>query len=129
MAIVRDARTKLRIVPVYMTKLSWLGQTLTGLSVEDQLKFSTFDVEGNRLYDQYWEFINSKKGMGAGQMDYRYDLKEYPNKTKKFFLPVSSNRKIPTQNLNIQTSTFKTNHKVFVETYGAIRGPDAFEEF
>ena len=75
MAIVRDARTKLRIVPVYMTKLSWLGQTLTGLSVEDQLKFSTFDVEGNRLYDQYWEFINSKKGMGAGQMDYRYDLK------------------------------------------------------
>ena len=104
MAIVRDARTKLRIVPVYMTKLSWLGQTLTGLSVEDQLKFSTFDVEGNRLYDQYWEFINSKRGMGAGQMDYRYDLIEYPNKTKKFFLPGSSNRKIPTQNLNIQTN-------------------------
>jgi hypothetical protein len=110
---------------VYAAKLSWLGGgDLVGLSVEDQIQFASVGIS-----TQYWNFINSGEGMNAGQMDYRYDLLEYPNKVKKFFLPGSSRRKIPTQNLNIQTSTFKTNPRIFTERYGPIHGFEAFQEF
>ena len=97
---------------------------------DEQLRLATHGLTiTNSLYEQWFSFMNDGTGLDVGQMEYKHDLQEYPNKVKKFFLPGTSLRTIPTQNLNIQTSTFKTNWKVFVDRYGPIRGPNVFEEF
>jgi hypothetical protein len=97
---------------------------------DEQLHLATHSlIITNSLYEQWFSFMNDGTGLDAGQMEYKHDLQEYPNKVKKFFLPGTSLRTIPTQNLNIQTSTFKTNWKVFTERYGPIRGPNVFQEF
>ena len=108
--------TGLDTVFLTLGKLSFINidKGMFHLTLKDKLKFASVSL-------RQLQFMNFRdRILKLNQSHYGWDVKEYPNKVKMFFVPGTSNRKVPMQNLNIQTSTIKTYPKVFVERYGAI---------
>ena len=69
-------------------------------------------------------FIQREGDPGASQMDYIYNLVEYPSRIKKLFIKGNSKKEVPRQVLNIVTNSFQTRPKVFFSRYDV-----EFEEF
>ena len=69
-------------------------------------------------------FIQREGDPGASQMDYIYNLVEYPSRIKKLFIKGNSKKEVPRQVLNIVTNSFQTRPKVFFNRYDV-----EFEEF
>ena len=93
-----------------------------------------FDGVGwNELNDEFYDnsvkfqnqlrFIETYHELGENFRTYIYDLKEYPSRIKKLFIKGNSEKKVPIQNLNIQTNTFETNNDVYYDRY-IIPDPD-----
>ena len=82
-------------------------------------------------------FIETYHELGENFRTYIYDLKEYPSRIKKLFIKGNSEKKVPIQNLNIQTNTFETNNDVYYarnmipdpENPGELKNDLDFEEF
>ena len=69
-------------------------------------------------------FIERYGDSDASQMDYIYNLVEYPSRIKKLFIKGNSKKEVPRQVLNIVTNSFQTRPKVFFSRYDV-----EFEEF
>lgn len=69
-------------------------------------------------------FIEKYGDADASQMDYIYNLKEYPSRIKKLFIKGDSKKEVPRQVLNIVTNSFRTRPKVFFNRFDM-----EFEEF
>ena len=69
-------------------------------------------------------FIQKEGNPAASQMDYIYNLVEYPSRIKKLFIKGNSKKEVPRQVLNIVTNSFQTRPKVFFSRYDV-----EFEEF
>jgi hypothetical protein len=54
---------------------------------------------------------------GAAQLDYAYNLVEYPSRIKKLFIKGGSKKEVPRQVLNIVTNSFTTKPQVFFDRY------------
>ena len=54
---------------------------------------------------------------GAAQLDYAYNLTEYPSRIKKLFIKGGSKKEVPRQVLNIVTNSFTTKPQVFFERH------------
>ena len=54
---------------------------------------------------------------GAAQLDYAYNLVEYPSRIKKLFIKGDSKKEVPRQVLNIVTNSFTTKPQVFFDRY------------
>ena len=54
---------------------------------------------------------------GAAQLDYAYNLTEYPSRIKKLFIKGGSKKEVPRQVLNIVTNSFTTKPQVFFDRY------------
>ena len=54
---------------------------------------------------------------GAAQLDYAYNLTEYPSRIKKLFIKGDSKKEVPRQVLNIVTNSFTTKPQVFFDRY------------
>ena len=96
----------------------------------EHLKRSSAEVERKLDIFQYV--------LGNLQNQYQFDFTEYFNRIKKFFLPsvkrddykTSKGVEIPTQRLNIRTSTFETDPIEFAKRYPQYAYPSTeFEEF
>ena len=61
---------------------------------------------------------------GAAQLDYAYNLVEYPSRIKKLFIKGDSKKKVQRQVLNIITNSFTTNPEEFFNRHDM-----EFEEF
>ena len=70
------------------------------------------------------QFIKREGDPAASQMDYIYNLIEYPSRIKKLFIKGNSKKEVPRQVLNIVTNSFQTRPKVFFSRYDV-----KFEEF
>ena len=69
-------------------------------------------------------FLQREGDPAASQMDYVYNLIEYPSRIKKLFIKGNSKKEVPRQVLNIVTNSFQTRPKVFFSRYDV-----EFEEF
>ena len=69
-------------------------------------------------------FIQREGHADASEMDYIYNLVEYPSRIKKLFIKGNSKKEVPRQVLNIVTNSFQTFPKVFFSRYDV-----EFEEF
>jgi len=69
-------------------------------------------------------FLQREGNPAASQMDYIYNLVEYPSRIKKLFIKGNSKKEVPRQVLNIVTNSFQTRPKVFFSRYDV-----EFEEF
>ena len=63
-------------------------------------------------------FIEKYVVGGESMRSYVYDLKEYPTRIKKLYIKGNSEKKVPTQMLNIQTNTIETNPEVYFNRFG-----------
>ena len=68
-------------------------------------------------------FIETYHELGENFSIYIYDLKEYPSRIKKLFIKGNSEKKVPIQNLNIQTNTFETDPLIYKDR-NMIEDPD-----
>ena len=59
-------------------------------------------------------FLQREGDPAASQMDYIYNLVEYPSRIKKLFIKGNSKKEVPRQVLNIVTNSFQTRPKVFL---------------
>lgn len=98
-------------------KTNWVGPRLQWPELEN-IFYSEFELQ-NKL-----RFIEKFHVDGDNQRTYVYDLKEYPTKIKKLYIKGDSEKKVPTQMLNIETNTIETNPSVFFEYVGDV----AFQE-
>ena len=98
-------------------KTNWVGPRLQWPGLENVF-YSEFELQ-NQL-----RFIEKFHVDGDNQRTYVYDLKVYPSKIKKLFIKGNSEKRVPTQMLNIQTNTIETDPSVYFERVGSI----AFQE-
>ena len=99
-------------------KRNWVGPRLQWPELND-IFYSEFELE-NKL-----RFIEKFHVDGESVRFYVYDLKEYPTRIKKLYIKGNSEKKVPTQMLNIQTNTIETVPSVFFNRVA----PVAFQEF
>ena len=90
---------------------TWVGPRLQWPELNDVF-YSEFE-HLNQL-----RFIEKFYLDGFNQRIYIYDLKEYPSKIKKLYIKGNSEKKVPTQMLNIQTNTIETNPEVYFSRFG-----------
>ena len=92
-------------------KNSWVGPRLQWPELNDVF-YSEFELENKLL------FIEKYVVGGESMRSYVYDLKEYPTRIKKLYIKGNSEKKVPTQMLNIQTNTIETNPEVYFSRFG-----------
>jgi len=110
--------------------LRWLDQEiLSSLTLAEQLQFSSYRITQKLA----WHKSTGPTELRHNFSPYQFDFREYPTRIKKFFLPGTGAglwgnseglRPIPTQHLNIQTNTFKTNPQIYFDVekngFGAV---------
>ena len=99
-------------------KSNWVGPRLQWPELNDVF-YSEFEHK-NQL-----RFIEKFHVDGDNQKTYVHDLAKYPTKIKKLYIKGSSEKKVPTQMLNIQTNTIETVPSEFFSRVS----PRAFQEF
>ena len=92
-------------------KTNWVGPRLQWPELNDVF-YSEFELENKLL------FIEKYVVGGESMRSYVYDLKEYPTRIKKLYIKGNSEKKVPTQMLNIQTNTIETNPEVYFNRFG-----------
>ena len=71
------------------------------------------DLDNNDLVRDLQNMKLYANNDGIDQLDYLYNLQEYPSGVKKLFIKGGSNKKVPRQVLNITTNSFETSPSVF----------------
>ena len=97
------------------------GDRVGWLELNDQF------YDNSVKFQNQLRFVEAYHELGENFTTYIYDLKEYPSGIKKLFIKGNSEKKVPIQNLNIETNTFELNRDV-LEARGYFDDTD-FEEF